>query len=93
MDLTFELKPVQQLFRVLLEPAAPFTWFGLPFSTLDAVAAVRLVTIIRQLRDLIAREELKKPATRRPAWDAPSFFRDFAPVLTVLCGGEAANGL
>ena len=50
------LLPVVELYRSLLQPIAPFTWLGLPLSTLDLVAAVRLCVVMRQLRETFARE-------------------------------------
>jgi hypothetical protein len=64
MDLL--LTPVVDLYRTLLSPVAPFTWFGIPLSTLDLAASVRLCVIMRQLRELSrANYENKRVAMRR----------------------------
>jgi hypothetical protein len=61
------LQPIASLFQVLLAPTAPFTWFGLPLSTLDIVATVRLCVVMRQLRDVAYKDHAQKTMTARRA--------------------------
>jgi hypothetical protein len=64
MDLL--LQPVVELYRTLLAPVAPFTWFGIPLSTLDLGATVRLCVVMRQLREMAKVDhERKRLAAKR----------------------------
>jgi hypothetical protein len=54
------LAPIVELYRVLLTPASPFSWFGLPISTLDAVGAVRLCVAMRQIKEFAHAAHAKK---------------------------------
>jgi hypothetical protein len=65
MDLV--VQPVVELYRTLLTPIAPFTWFGLPLSTLDLAATARLCVIMRQLRDAARVEHARKIVAARRA--------------------------
>jgi hypothetical protein len=64
MDLL--LAPIVELYRTIQTPIAPFTWFGLPLSTLDIAGTVRLCVIMRQLKEMMrADHERKRLAARR----------------------------
>jgi len=79
------------LFQYLLAPVAPFSWFDLPISSLDLVAAFRLCYVLRHFRENLRDEHAKRRATdskHSPAEDR-SFIRDVLAVLTVVYGGEA----
>ena len=99
------LAPIVEVFRLILAPIAPFTWLGLPFSTLDTVAALRLCVALRQFREKLARDHALKLKTmsggdpekekERAAireMEQRSFVRDAAATLVVVYGGEAVMG-
>ncbi|KAK7037466.1 hypothetical protein VNI00_010958 [Paramarasmius palmivorus] len=79
--------PIVEAFRYLLQPVAPFTWFGLSFSTLDVVAAFRLCIALRQIREDLLRKHVKVHG--HTAVEVHSFARSAATALTVVYGGEA----
>jgi hypothetical protein len=79
--------PIVEAFRYLLQPVAPFTWFGLSFSTLDVVAAFRLCIALRQIREDLLRKHVKVHG--HTAVEVRSFARSAATALTVVYGGEA----
>ncbi|KAI0628728.1 hypothetical protein C8Q77DRAFT_1067120 [Trametes polyzona] len=97
------LSPVVELYRVALQPVAPFTWFGLSLSTLDVVAAFRLCIALRQIREKLWRDHVQKTKTVQsnekaaagvaplPEVEERSFVRDAASVLLVVYGGEAVT--
>ncbi|KAI8999093.1 hypothetical protein BD414DRAFT_527106 [Trametes punicea] len=93
------LSPVVEIYRLALQPVAPFTWFGLSLSTLDVVAAVRLCVALRQIREKLWRDHVEKTKTVRsektavtlPEVEERSFVRDAAAVLLVVYGGEAVT--
>lgn len=95
------LAPIIEVFRLLVAPVAPFTWFGLPLSTLDTVAAFRLCVALRQFREKLARDHALKMKTTSgekgkevalPEIESRSFMRDAAATLVVVYGGEAIMG-
>ena len=95
------LAPIVDVYRLLLAPVAPFTWFGLQFSTLDTVAAFRLCIALRQIREKLAADHLMKmktiggekgKAAAVPEVETRSFMRDAAAALVVVYGGEAVMG-
>jgi hypothetical protein len=61
------LVPVVELYRYLLQPAAPFSWFGLPISTLDVAATVRLCVAMRQVKEAVYRAHVEQAARSRRA--------------------------
>ncbi|KAH9934946.1 uncharacterized protein B0H18DRAFT_1082680 [Fomitopsis serialis] len=70
------LAPIVEVYRLALQPLAPFTWFGLPFSALD----------------LHKEHATKKAATKDASIaeaQERSFVRDLASVFLVVFGGEA----
>ncbi|EEB88710.1 hypothetical protein MPER_13287, partial [Moniliophthora perniciosa FA553] len=73
--------PIAEAFRYLLQPIAPFTWFGLGFSTLDVVAAFRLCIALRQIREDLFRKHVKVHG--HSAVEARSFSRTAPTALTV----------
>ncbi|PPQ63345.1 hypothetical protein CVT24_006718 [Panaeolus cyanescens] len=84
------LSPFIETFRYILQPIAPFTWFGTSISTLDVVATLRLCIVLRQIRDMqIAQHKsLKKDVPVEPY----SFVKNLATTLLVVYGGEAITG-
>ena len=93
------LSPIIQLYRLSLQPVAPFTWFGLSLSTLDVVAAFRLCVALRQIREKLWRDHVQKLKTVKaeketvalPEVEERSFVRDAVSVLLVVYGGEAVT--
>ena len=83
-------------YRILLEPIAPFTWFGLGISTLDVAGGFRLCLVLRQLRELGLQGHLKT-RSRGSNTDAKegddietmSYAKSIAVTLAVVYGGEA----
>ncbi|KZT24073.1 hypothetical protein NEOLEDRAFT_1163444 [Neolentinus lepideus HHB14362 ss-1] len=75
------LGPIIELYRWALQPVAPFTWFGLPISTLDLAATFRLCIALRQIREGLRAKHAGKVEER-------SFVRDAATTLLVVYGGE-----
>ncbi|KAI0323849.1 hypothetical protein GY45DRAFT_515461 [Cubamyces sp. BRFM 1775] len=97
--MSFLLSPIIQVYRLSLQPVAPFTWFGLSLSTLDVVAAFRLCIALRQIREKLWRDHVQKLKTVRsekeavtlPEVEERSFVRDAVSVLLVVYGGEAVT--
>ncbi|KAI1783406.1 hypothetical protein LXA43DRAFT_903592 [Ganoderma leucocontextum] len=93
------LAPIVEVYRLILQPVAPFAWFGLQLSTLDVVAAFRLCIALRQIREKFWRDHVLKQKTVRadekgtsaaaPEIEPRSFVRDAAAALVVVYGGEA----
>ncbi|KAI0806834.1 hypothetical protein C8Q74DRAFT_1224576 [Fomes fomentarius] len=94
------LAPVVEIYRLILQPVAPFTWFGLRLSTLDVVAAFRLCVALRQIREKLWRDHLlmtktvsanEKDGAKHTITqiETRSFVRDAAAALVVVYGGEA----
>ncbi|KAG0706509.1 hypothetical protein DFH29DRAFT_824746 [Suillus ampliporus] len=83
------LQPFISLYRYALEPIAPFSWFGIKVCSIELVAAFRLCTILRQIReDLHAKHQLRASASV----EERSFLRDATTALTIKFGGEAIIG-
>ncbi|THH31552.1 hypothetical protein EUX98_g2647 [Antrodiella citrinella] len=78
--------PVVELYRQLLEPVAPFTWFGQSISTLDVLAILRLCVALRQFREHLHGAHVAKLGTS--AVEQRSFVRNALATLTVVYGGE-----
>jgi len=102
--MSLALAPIVELYRWGLQPVAPFSWFGIQFSTIELLAAVRLCLILRQVRELIAKaykahaaqptegaSEKEKPTTAAlgPKLEEKSLVRDLAATLIVVHGGDA----
>ncbi|KAI0781431.1 hypothetical protein BD413DRAFT_505249 [Trametes elegans] len=93
------VSPIVELYRYALQPVAPFTWLGLPLSTLDVVATIRLCVALRQIREKLWRDHVQKTKTVNaekgtvalPEVEQRSFVRDAAAVLLVVYGGEAVT--
>ncbi|KIK54530.1 hypothetical protein GYMLUDRAFT_48655 [Collybiopsis luxurians FD-317 M1] len=81
------LAPVVGIYSYALQPIAPFTWFGIPLSTLDVLAAFRLCLVLRQIREDLYRKHVK--AHGHTAVESRSFVRSASTALTVVFGGEA----
>ena len=79
--------PLIHVFRYILEPIAPFTWFGLPITTLDVVAAFRLCFALRQLRETTHSRYL---SSRAGPVEGKSYIKNLSTTLLVVYGGEAA---
>lgn len=95
------LLPIIETYRAVLTPIAPFTWFGLPFTTLDVLAATRLCVALRQFKEKLRDDHINKLNTLRAQGKAVdpqeeieerSFVRDAAAALTVVYGGELVTG-
>lgn len=92
--MSLAVAPIVELYRYILQPIAPFTWFGLSLSTLDVAATVRLCVALRQLREKLHRDYIvSKAKSGQPAKDLEerSFVRDAATTLIVVYGGEAVT--
>ncbi|CAL1703391.1 unnamed protein product [Somion occarium] len=85
--------PIVELYRYILQPIAPFTWFGLPITTLDVAAATRLCVALRQIRDKLRIDhELARAKSGQAAIvEERSFVRDISATLLVVYGGEAVT--
>ncbi|KAF9036802.1 hypothetical protein BJ165DRAFT_1506168 [Panaeolus papilionaceus] len=84
------LSPLIEVYRLILEPIAPFAWFGTPISTLDVVATLRLCIILRQIRDMQAAQH--KATKKVIPMEDYSFVKNLATTLLVVYGGEAITG-
>jgi hypothetical protein len=85
------LEPVIQAYRLILQPIAPFTWFGLSITSLDLAATVRLCVLLRQIKDGMHREHVKKHGGPHMV-EEKSFVKSALTTLTVVYGGEAVLG-
>lgn len=94
--LDFLLAPIVELYRYALQPMAPFTWFGLPFSLLDVAAAVRTCVALRQIKEQLRKDHVVKKASTQSVSlqevQERSFVRDVTATLLVVFGGEAMTG-
>lgn len=88
--MSLAVAPVVELYRYLLEPIAPFTWFGQPISTLDVVAAFRLCIALRQFKESLRAAHVAKSG--KAEVESRSFVRDVGATLTVVYGGECVTG-
>lgn len=95
------LLPVIEAYRTLLTPIAPFTWFGLPFTSLDIIGATRLCILLRQFKEKLHYDHVQKLQALRAQGVAVnaqdeieerSFVRDAMATLTVVFGGEMITG-
>ena len=98
------LAPVVELYRLGLQPFTPFSWFGIQISTIEALAAVRLCLVLRQVRELIAKAYRAQAAQATPGasekeeaavtaygskLEEKSLVRDLVATLIVVHGGDA----
>ncbi|KAF9009500.1 hypothetical protein BDQ17DRAFT_1397792 [Cyathus striatus] len=81
--------PLVEIFRYTLQPIAPFTWLGLPISTLDVVATFRLCLLLRQIRDQVLAQHISTKGTK--GLEEKSFVKSAATTLLVVYGGEAVT--
>ena len=65
--MSLALAPLVELYRYVLTPIAPFTWFGFGISTLDVVAAFRLSIALRQLREYLHAQHVEKARKEKRA--------------------------
>ncbi len=79
------INPIIAVFNYTLQPVAPFTWFGLPITTLDVVAAFRLCLILRQIKEVLHREHVSR--TGHSLVENRSFARSALTTFTVVFGG------
>jgi hypothetical protein len=97
------LESIIDIYRILLRPIPPFTWFGVPLSTLDLGATVRLCLVMRQIRELNLSTHIKQQQVTSSAGSGAgpdkkngieerSMVRDLAATLVVVYGGEAVIG-
>ena len=88
------LAPIVELYRYVLAPIAPFTWFDIGISTLDVVAIIRLCIALRQLREYLHAQHVAKARKQGTTVEVEerSFVRDALTTLTVVYGGEAVAG-
>ncbi|TDL20163.1 hypothetical protein BD410DRAFT_805192 [Rickenella mellea] len=90
---------VASMFRSLLTPIAPFTWYDIPISTLDVLAVLRLCVVLQQLREVAQAEHRASRSSptddgstekrRRVQEEEKSFVKDATTALVVVYGGEA----
>jgi len=81
------ISPLVEVFRYTLTPIAPFTWFDVPLSTLDVIAALRLCIILRQLREIAHSKHVSSKG--KVGVEDKSFVKALATTLLVVYGGEA----
>lgn len=106
--MSLALAPIVELYRWVLQPAVPFSWFGIQVPIIDVVAAVRLCLLLRQVREFIAKayktqsaqatagalEKEKAAATAPgPKFEERSLMRDLVATLIVVHGGDVVGGL
>ena len=106
--MSLALAPIVELYRWGLQPAAPFSWFGIQVSTIDVAAAVRLCLLLRQVRELIAKaykahaaqatagaSEKEKTVFTAPGpkFEEKSLVRELAATLVVVHGGDVIGEL
>ncbi|KAH9842957.1 uncharacterized protein C8Q71DRAFT_720352 [Rhodofomes roseus] len=89
------LAPIVEVYRLALQPLAPFTWLGLRFSALDVAAAFRTCIALRQIKEQLHKQHVTKKAATQdasvPEVQERSFVRDLTAVLLVVFGGEAIS--
>jgi len=92
------LAPIVEVYRLLLMPVAPFTWFGIGISTLDVAAALRLCVALRQIREKLKADHQVKTASatgveaqKLPTVESRSWLRDVSATWLVVYGGEAVT--
>ena len=81
------LSPVIEVFRWSLQPIAPFTWFGLPITSLDVFAILRTCIALRQIRELLHSAHVSKKLPGEVEED--SYVKRVLTTLLVVYGGEA----
>ena len=81
------MSPLVEVFRYTLTPIAPFTWFGVPLSSLDVVAAFRLCILLRQLREMAHSKHVLRKG--KAGVESKSFMKALVTTLLVVYGGEA----
>ena len=89
------LTPVIAFYDYALQPLPAFARLGVPVSTLDIAAALRLAVSLRQVRQLFHDRHVSRiSATNgRPEDVEPrSLVRDFIATLVIVHGGEAIAG-
>src|SRR6267154_6119353 len=86
------LQPFVSIYRYALEPIAPFTWFGVRVCTLELLAAFRLCTVVRQIRENLHAKHVRAGGDKLASVEDRSFLRDACTALTIKFGGEAIIG-
>ncbi|KIY66651.1 hypothetical protein CYLTODRAFT_423253 [Cylindrobasidium torrendii FP15055 ss-10] len=86
------MDPIVRIYDLLLAPVPPFTWFGLSFSTLDVAGAVRLCVALRQIKELLHKQQAVEPGGKVAKIEDDSFVKSAAATLTVVFGGEVVTG-
>lgn len=79
---------ISHLYDSLLTPIPPFTWLGASASTLDVLAAIRLCSVMRQIREAMRQGQLAEE--EQP--EEGSFTKSISATWTVVYGGEVVTG-
>jgi hypothetical protein len=87
------LEPFITLYRYALEPIAPFSWFGIKVCSIELVAALRLCTVLRQVREDLYAKHQSHAGDKPASVEERSFLRDACTSLTIKFGGEAIIGI
>ncbi|KAF8745007.1 hypothetical protein AX14_012014 [Amanita brunnescens Koide BX004] len=83
------MRAIVDVYQYILQPLSPFSFFGLPVTTLDVVAALRLCIGMRQMREEQHRRYLATPGSSRKSTEDSSFMRSLMATLLIVYGGEA----
>lgn len=86
------MRAIVDVYQYILQPLSPFSFFGLPVTTLDVVAALRLCIGMRQMREEQHRRYLATPGSSRKSTEDSSFMRSLMATLLIVYGGEAITG-
>lgn len=70
------LEPFISLYRYALEPIAPFSWFGIKVCSIELVAALRLCTVLRQVREDLYAKHQRRAGDKPASVEERSFLRD-----------------
>ncbi|PFH53589.1 hypothetical protein AMATHDRAFT_73399 [Amanita thiersii Skay4041] len=81
------VSPVVNVFRYILQPTPPFSWFGLQVTTLDLIAAFRLCIALRQIREDSYRQHTARNGVKYV--EEKSFIQSLMATLLIVFGGEA----
>jgi hypothetical protein len=87
------LEPFTSLYRYALEPIEPFSWFGIKVCSIELVAALRLCTVLRQVREDLYAKHQRRAGDKPASVEERSFLRDACTSLTIKFGGEAIIGI
>lgn len=82
------LAHISHLYALSLTPIPPFLWLGTSISTLDVLAAIRLCSVMRQIREAIRQSQPDEEG--QP--EEHSFTKSISATWTVVYGGEVFTG-